>query len=503
MFGRRPPGSFRFLAGIAAMAMLAGCGGPLQPPAVSPATLGRDAPRSNLTDTLERLIGANHLARVTWGVEIRSLATGESLYSLNAGKLLLPGSNMKIVTLAAAAAILGWSYSYRTSLFAAGPIADGILDGDLVVVGRGDPTIDDWDGAASALFASWAETLKARGIRTIRGRIVGDDNAFEDEGLGPGWAWDDLDRSFAAGVGALQFNQNSAQITMTPGTLPGEAVNVSTRPSSVPLRITNSLVTGPAGVPASWSSRRRAGVLELRGTVPTGASPLVRTVAVENPTLYFVGAIRDALLRNGIQVDGEAVDIDDLSNTDTAVPVAEVVAHQSPPLSAVAATMMKLSQNLYAETLLKTIAGGTPAAARPGRDAASATLRAWGLTEADVVIADESGLSHYNLVSPHALVALLSRMSADPALRDPFVAAFPVAGVDGSLSQRMRGTLAQGNARAKTGSLANARALSGYVRSANGEPLVFSLIANNFGGTADAVEQAMDAVVVSLAEFRR
>jgi D-alanyl-D-alanine carboxypeptidase/D-alanyl-D-alanine-endopeptidase (penicillin-binding protein 4) len=503
MIGRRPPGSFRLIAGIAATAMLAGCGGPLHTPAVSPATLGRDAPRTSLKHKLDGLLDTSELARTTWGVEIRSLATGERVYSLNADKLLLPGSNMKIVTLAVAAARLGWDYSYRTSLLAAGPIADGVLDGDLVVVGHGDPTIDDWDGAASALFASWAENLKARGIRTIRGRIVGDDNAFEDDALGPGWAWDDLDRSFAAGVGALQFNQNSAQITITPGTLAGEAVAVRITPSSVPLQVMSSLVTVAAGVPPSWSSRRRAGMLELRGTVPAAASSLVRTVAVENPTLYFVGALRDALVQNGVQVGGEAVDIDDGHNADAAGPATEVVTHQSANLSAIAATMMKSSQNLYAETLLKTISSGTPAATRLGRDAESATLRDWGLTESDVVIADGSGLSHYNLVTPHALVVLLSRMSDDPALRDPFVAALPVAGVDGSLSLRMRGTPAHGNARAKTGTLANARALSGYVRSANGEPLVFSLIANNFGSAADTVERAMDAIVVSLAEFRR
>jgi D-alanyl-D-alanine carboxypeptidase/D-alanyl-D-alanine-endopeptidase (penicillin-binding protein 4) len=482
--------------------MLAGCGGPHHRPAVSPATLGRNAPLTALKAELDQLIERSELARVTWGIEIRSLATGETLYSLNAGKLLLPGSNMKIVTLAAAAATLGWNYSYRTSLFAAGPITDGVLDGDLVVVGHGDPTIDDWDGAASALFARWAESLKGRGIRVIRGRIVGDDNAFEDDALGPGWAWDDLDRSFAAGVGALQFNQNSAQVTMTPGTLPGEAVGVTLVPFNVPLQIVNALITGPPGVPASFSSRRRGSTLELRGTVPAGASPLVRTVAVENPTLYFVVALRDALVRNGVQVDGEAVDIDDLPNA-SAVPLTEVLTHQSAALSAVAGTMMKSSQNLYAETLLKTIGSSTPAAARLGRAAESATLRDWGLTDSDIVIADGSGLSHYNLVTAHALVALLSRMSLDPALRDAFVATLPVAGVDGSLLLRMRGTAAQGNARAKTGTLANARALSGYVRSANGEPLVFSLIANNLGGAADAVEQAMDAVVVRLAELRR
>ena len=141
------------------------------------------------------------LDRSYWGILVRSPATGDTLYSLNAGKLLMPGSTLKIVTLAAAAERLGWEYAYETRLVATGPIdaGVGILSGDLLVVGSGDPSIMAGDGMAAVSSRSWAERLKTNGVRTITGRIIGDDNAFDDEALGPGWAWDDLQGRDAAG----------------------------------------------------------------------------------------------------------------------------------------------------------------------------------------------------------------------------------------------------------------------------------------------------------------
>ena len=129
----------------------------------------------------------------------------------------MPASNMKVVTLAAAAERLGWDFAFETRLVADGAIDERFLNGDLIVVGHGDPSLDDWDGAATRLFETWARAIKARGIDTIGGRIIGNDNAFDDALLGSGWAWDDLDRSFATSIGALQFNQNTAQVTIGPG----------------------------------------------------------------------------------------------------------------------------------------------------------------------------------------------------------------------------------------------------------------------------------------------
>jgi D-alanyl-D-alanine carboxypeptidase/D-alanyl-D-alanine-endopeptidase (penicillin-binding protein 4) len=447
------------------------------------------------------------LDQASWGVVARSLAGGDTLYQVGSRKLFVPASNMKIVTLAAAAARLGWDFTYETAVFANGPIEGDTLKGDLIVRGTGDPSIEDWNASPSNLFQLWAEQLKTRGLRGITGRVVGDDNAFDDEGLGAGWAWDDLDRSYATSVGALQFNQNSARLTITPGKAPGEPVPLLLSPdgpSGVALR--SFLRTGTAADAVPITTRRLGGtsVLEIRGTVPAGGPPVVRLISVPNPTSYFVIAFGDALSHAGISSGDSPVDIDDLEFPPAVSPQPPLLTHRSAPLTTLAKTMMKDSQNLYAESLLKTLGArnGTGSAAA-GREAEAALLREWALTAEDVIIADGSGLSRYNLVTPHALVTILERINQNAGLRDSFIASLPVAGVDGTLAARMRGTPAEGNARAKTGSLSNARGLSGFVRSADGEPLVFSILVNNFGPRPDIVEQTMDAIVVKLAEFRR
>jgi D-alanyl-D-alanine carboxypeptidase/D-alanyl-D-alanine-endopeptidase (penicillin-binding protein 4) len=168
--------------------------------------------------------------------------------------------------------------------------------------------------------------------------------------------------------------------------------------------------------------------------------------------------------------------------------------------------MMKNSQNLFAETFLLSLATLTPhagASSNEGRNAIQDVLNGWGVPASSILVADGSGLSRYNVVTPETLVGILSHVYRDERLREPFEASLPVAGRDGTLGQRMRGTAADGNAQAKTGSFTNARALSGFVRSADGEPLVFSIIANHFGPAAGAVEAATDAIVVRLAEFER
>ena len=166
---------------------------------------------------IDGILAAPALSHAFWGVLVKSLATNKTWYSLNAGKLMMPASTMKVVTLAAAAERLGWDFRYETRLLGTGPISDGVLHGDLIVVGSGDPSIDDWDGAATRLFADWTDQLKAAGVSAIEGRIIGDDNAFDDDGIGFGWSWDDLGASFAAGVSALQFNESSAQVTISAG----------------------------------------------------------------------------------------------------------------------------------------------------------------------------------------------------------------------------------------------------------------------------------------------
>jgi D-alanyl-D-alanine carboxypeptidase/D-alanyl-D-alanine-endopeptidase (penicillin-binding protein 4) len=467
---------------------------------------------------LEAVFAAPIMAHAQWAVVVRSLTTGELLYQRHADKLMVPASNMKIVTLAAAARFIGWDARFTTTLETSAALEEGVLRGDLYVRGGGDPTINTRDGRGEAVFADWAAALTAAGIRQIDGRIIGDDNLFDDEGLGAGWAWDYLEADYAAPVGALQYNENAVALTVLPAKAAGEPAVVSLGPGSG-LTIASRATTAAAGTPETIQLRRRlnAPVLEVTGTVPLAPSePLPeqpirtvgRSVAVVNPTAYFVQSLRDALIARGIGVTGEAVDIDD-------VPPAAGTAHgeqrrvvaksESRPLRDIAAVTMKASQNLYAETLLKATGhaasgGGT---AQAGRNAVLQMLREWALDERSLVMLDGSGLSRYDYVTANLIAALLDRLYSDPRHRDAFTASLAIAGKDGTVLNRMRRTRAEGNARVKTGSISNMRSLSGYVQTRDGEPLAFAILANDFTVPAATVNWITDLAVEILANFTR
>jgi D-alanyl-D-alanine carboxypeptidase/D-alanyl-D-alanine-endopeptidase (penicillin-binding protein 4) len=466
------------------------------------------SPLLELRNRIDTLLADAPLRHTSWGILVRSLKVDETLYAKNADKLMMPASDMKIVTLAVAADRLGWDYAYETRVLATGPVNADMLEGDLLVVGSGDPSMGPIGGSGSnnGVFEAWAERLKAAGIHAVRGRIVGDDRAFDGDTLGPGWAWDDLADGYAAGVGALQYAENIVWLTINPAARLGGPAEASLSSTEGGLEIHSDVKTSAAGLPPSLVARRLPGSsrLDLRGSVPLGGPVVVRSLAVDRPTLFFVNSLRATLIAQGIDVRGPAVDIDDLASPPSPENVTLLFSHRSPPLSTLALRMMKMSRNTYAETLLKTL-GATAGAAgtAAGRDAVNATVQSWGLAPGAVGMVDGSGLSRYNLITPAALVAILTHADRDERLRTAFQAALPIGGRDGTLEHRMKDTAAQNNVRAKTGAFASARALSGYVRTADNEPLVFSILANNFETPGDVIERAVDAIVVRLAEFRR
>jgi D-alanyl-D-alanine carboxypeptidase/D-alanyl-D-alanine-endopeptidase (penicillin-binding protein 4) len=452
------------------------------------------------------------MARGVWGVDIRSLDTGEHLFDLNAGRLMMPASNMKIVTLAAAADVLGWDHRFATTLETSAPVdagaSVGVLRGDLIVRGGGDPTINTRDKRAAAVLDEWAAALQAAGIRTIEGRIIGDDQSFDDEGIGPGWAWDYLQFGYAAPVGALQFNENMATLTVRPAAEAGDPAQVTLTPGAG-LTILTRVATVAAGSPATLDYRRRLDqpVLEVSGSIAAGSAPLERTVAVVNPTIFFAQSLKDGLIARGIAVTGAAADLDDVA-AELAGSASErrtIVETMSPPLREIATVLMKVSQNLYAETLLKATgaARGGLGTFEGGLTAVRSALASWGVPDDAYVNADGSGLSRYNYLAASTVTAVLEHEYKDDRHRDAFVATLPIAGKDGSIATRMRRTRAEGNAVAKTGSISNVRALSGYVRTRDGEMLVFSILANDFVIPSATVNWIADLAVEHLANFTR
>ena len=279
---------------------------------------------ARLRRDLNAIFSAEIMDHGQWAVVVRSAGTGERLFERNGGKLMMPASNMKIVTLAAAAESLGWDARFTTTLEADGSIDAGVLRGDLYVRGGGDPTINTRDGRGAAVFAAWTAALAAAGINRIEGRIIGDDNLFDDEALGAGWAWDYLQYGYAAPIGALQYNEDVVTLVVTPGVTAGAPAMVTLSPGSG-LSVTNKAVTAAPGTPETIDYRRFLDrpVLEVTGVVPLAAADTAgaqtrtvgREVAVINPTLYFVQSLKSELIAQGISVAGEAVDIDDLASS--------------------------------------------------------------------------------------------------------------------------------------------------------------------------------------------
>ncbi len=467
-------------------------------------------PKSNpgaeraVTADLDRIFGAPLTDHALWGVEVKSLDTGRIWYARNARTLMMPASNMKIVTLAAAIQTLGWDYRFKTTLETTGTIDAGVLNGDLIVRGTGDPTINTREKRATAIFDEWAAALKTAGITRIDGKVIGDASAFDSRGLGQGWAWDYLQDSYAAPVSALELNENTATLTVRPGPNPGDAARLELSPGTG-LGLVHHVTTGAPGSRTSIDvDRPPAGAwLDITGTIAVDATPFSDEVAVASPSLYFAHSLLNALVARGIDVRGLPADVEDRRGVTpiiTAAPRRVLVETQSPPLREIATVMMKVSQNLYAETLLKAIGvaktgTGTTAA---GRDAAREIFTAWNVPTT-YVQADGSGLSRYDYVTAEMLVALLERLHSDAA----FIATLPVAGKDGTISTRMRATRAEANAVAKTGSISNVRALSGYVKTRDGETLAFSVLANNFTVPAATINWMADLAVETLANYSR
>ena len=457
---------------------------------------------------LARVFGAPIMDRGVWGVDVRSLDTGEHLYELNAGKLMMPASNMKILTLAATADALGWDYRFSTTLEARGTIANGVLHGDLIVRGNGDPSINTRDGRGDAVMSEWARALQAAGIGSVEGRIVGDDQAFDDEGIGAGWAWDYLQYGYAAPVGALELNESIATLTIAPGAAPGAAAHVTISPGAG-FELRNRAITGGDGSEETVDYRRHIDrpVLEVTGSLPVGSPTLTRGVAVVNPTIFFVQGLKDALAARGILVSGDAVDLDDVAAAEVQEQAERrpIATTPSAPLRDIATVLMKVSQNLYAETLLKALgaARGGLGTAEGGRIAVRRTLEQWGVPADAFIMFDGSGLSRYNYVTAATVTSVLEHVYKDVRHRDAFVATLPIAGKDGTISTRMRRTRAEGNAVAKTGSISNARALSGFVRTRDGEMLVFSILSNDFVIPAATVNWIADLGVEILSNFTR
>jgi D-alanyl-D-alanine carboxypeptidase/D-alanyl-D-alanine-endopeptidase (penicillin-binding protein 4) len=495
---------------LAAALAVCACGAPktvtVSPsPALTPAS-----PTDRLRADLAAIFTAPEFERSFWSVLVMPVDSTTSLYTLNSSKLMMPASTMKIITAAIAGELLGWDHQFETRVVTTAPIDRGVLRGDLVVIGGGDPSVSERSDAPGAL-RSIARQVRDAGITHIEGGIVGQDDLFDDRGIGDGWTLDNIPYGYSAPVSALQYNEGSVDLVIRAGAENGQPVTISVRPEGSGLEVENRLVTIAESGTGTLTLQRHPGSsrVVVQGQIPARSAPFIRTASVDNPTRFFASALRHALVAEGVRVDGDAIDIDDLQSKPDLTGARTLVSHKSPPLRQLVSSMMRVSQNQYAEILLRHL--GTlnsfavaisEASAKAGATRTRAVLERWSIAADSLVIADGSGLSRYNYVTSEALVRILQIMRTD-SRSSAFVESLPVAGRDGTMSRRLAGTAAEGRVRAKTGTVDNVRAIAGYVETADGDTLLFSMIANNFTAATGAIDAAADKALVRLATFTR
>ena len=458
---------------------------------------------------IDTLLADPAFANAHWGVMVQSVETGEIMYRHNQRKLFMPASNMKVVTASVALAQLGADHRFRTRIAACGSIdsVSGTLNGDLLVVGGGDPSISERfsdDDDPLAVFGDWADSLEALGITRISGNVVGDDDLFDDVHIGPGWAWDYLGAAYAAEIGALLFNEGALGIRFASGAEVGATAEKTVVPNTSYVRLHGDAVTTGDSTGVSVYAWRRpfANDVDVGGEIWIGHNSRTRYVAPFDPTMYFMTVLHETLVAEGVAVAGTPGDRDTVSTSCDSPRTLFV--HQSPELGQILQPFMKESQNQIGEMLLRylgAVATDTGSVAT-GRRAIATTITSWGIPDDSYVYYDGSGLSRYNYLAPEAIVRILRAMARRSDF-DVFYDALPIAGVDGTLENRMSGSRAEDNARGKTGFISNARALSGYVTTRDDELLAFSIIANNFDTPTRPVEWVQDLIVERLANFER
>lgn len=493
--------------------------GAQQTPTPTPTPTPSAAPRTleELRARVREIVARPEFAASSLAIKVASLDTGRVMLEENAGKWMQPASNMKLYTVAAALDRLGPEYRFVTSVYApARADASGTIRGDLVVYGRGDPSYATRFNAPNdpdyyRAIDDLATRITASGVRRVEGDLVGDESYFTGGPLPTGWEWDDLQWWYGAEVSALTVNDNSVDLSVKPGARVGDPCRITIGPDTPVVTIVDRTKTSDRGATRELSVHRPPGqnTIEIRGTMPLDDRGLTASLAVPRPALVFVTMLRAALERRGVVFTGSVRTVDAQARADgNPLPVstlAEIATRQSPPLSVIAAQTLKPSQNLYAELILRALGKATSAnqkqtSEEAGIAAVKEFLARAGVAPDRLVINDGSGLSRSNLVTAEATTRLLVYMNGHRA-GSAFREALPVAGIDGTLRNRMKGTPAQNNVRAKTGTLGTATSLSGYLFSAAGERLVFSLMINNPPRDTDPRANFTDAVAVLLASF--
>ena len=473
----------------------------------------------SLEERIDAVLKSSATARRgLWGVHVVNLSTGQAVFGYQQDRFFVPASTAKLFSTALALERLGPAFRFTTVVTAArGPDASGRISGDLFLIGGGDPTLsgrvypykkDAPPGNPLSAIEELADGIVARGVRRIEGDVVGDDSAYPWEPYPEGRAQEDALWEYGAPVSALTVNDNRISLQVRPGRRAGDLAQIRVTPPLDYFVIENR-VTTVAGAKPNVQIARQSGSRQLRvwGTMPPGAAPEGRSLAVDDPAQFAATALWDALIRRGVEIAGRpaarhrfAGETGDFGSGPKPSGV-ELARRLSPSLADILTVVNKESVNLHAELLLAEV--GRVRGGMGSRAAGLEELRRF-LTEAgvpseEVRLVDASGLSTLDMVTPQAVTKLLAGMDRSPN-REAWLNSLAVAGEDGTLSQRFKGDPAARRIRAKTGTLSHISAIGGYARSAGGDTLAFAILVNNYAVGATEVRAIVDRMCMLLVQ---
>lgn len=489
------------------------------------------ADRKELAKRIDEILAQPDVSRGFWGIEIVDLNNGRTVYSHDADKLFTPASNTKLFTTAAVLALIGPDYRFHTTLETTGTLDRyGRVSGDLVLVGRGDPNLSgrtlpynlrtERKLSPSKVLEDLADQLVAKGVKAIDGDVVADDSYFAFERFGEGWSQDDLVWEWGAPVSAISINDNVLFVTIMPADHPGDKAFVSIVPFAEYYHIDNRIMTTPAGMgPRRIFINREPGSnqLTLWGNIPHDDAGATEALAIDDPADYAARLFKQLVEKRGITVFGRTrtrhTELASLSTFSVTTMAAAggggdatyrqavttplvLSSYQSAPLGQDLRVINKVSQNLHAELMLRLLGKekGAAGTIEGGLEVMRGFLSQAEIRPEEYAFFDGSGLSRQNLVTPHAVVKLLTYASKQ-TWGQLYMDTLPVGGVDGSLAERFKSAASIGRVKAKTGSLSHVNALSGYLTTMKGDHVVFSVMGNNHALTTKKALDTLDSIV--------
>jgi len=468
-------------------------------------------PKVELQEDIIALIESKELKEANIGVFIKSLKNGETLIKYNENKNFVPASSLKIVTSLAALELLGEDFRFQTKLYLDGEInQNGEFYGNIIIRGFGDPTLSKvFYEDPAIIFDNWIKELDSLGISSIKGNIIGDDNYF-DEALYPeGWAWDDMSYPFSAPINALSFYENKVDIFFQQGDTIGELTSHKIAPANNYLRIVNKVFTGEIDQPSELNVQRDIlnNNIEINGFLPFDTLEnriLMKAVAINNPTYYLLHIFLDRLNAHNIRFRGALLDIDDWNEKPAYYKLQSLSLNESKPLSDIVTIMNKQSNNLIAETLVKTIGKelNSVGSFESGINEINKFLSKIDVNTEKINLKDGSGLSRLNLISPKDLGAVLTFANRSKS-KKTFWNSLAKPGEEGTLKRRMKNTLAQRNVFAKTGSMNNISTICGFAKTRDNEELAFVVMFNNFSCPLVIAQNIQDLICMRLTTFTR